>query len=93
MTKAKILTHAERLERTRQQMAAREAMKHGHGIMAEVTKDNVKAWQEYFSDTPAAPGAEEHQEHFGEHSCPMCGGELVRYEGCYRCKKCGWSKC
>ena len=28
-----------------------------------------------------------------EHICPMCGGELVRYEGCYRCKKCGWSKC
>ena len=90
MTKAKSLN---RLELTRQKMAAREAMKHGHGIMAEVTEDNVKAWQEYFSDTPAAPGAEEHQEHFDEHSCPMCGGELVRHEGCYRCKKCGWSKC
>lgn len=45
------------------------------------------------NEVPAALGAEEHQEHFNEQSCPMCGGELVRYEGCYRCKKCGWSKC
>ena len=45
-------------------------------------------------EVPAAPGAEEHQEPvFDEHHCPLCGGDLVRYEGCYRCKKCGWSKC
>ena len=46
-------------------------------------------------EVPAYPGAEEHQEPLldDEHSCPVCGGELVRYEGCYRCKKCGWSKC
>ena len=48
----------------------------------------------HMSEVPAAPGAEEHQEPLldDEHSCPICGGELVRYEGCYRCKKCGWSK-
>ena len=46
-------------------------------------------------EVPAYPGAEENQEPLldDEHSCPVCGGELVRYEGCYRCKKCGWSKC
>ena len=55
MMKAKTL---DRVELTRQKMAAREAMKYGHGIMAEVTKDNVKAWQDYFSDTPAYPGAQ-----------------------------------
>ena len=77
MTKAKTL---DRLELTRQKMAAREAQRHG-------------AWQEYFADTPAYPGAEEHQERLDENTCPLCGGELTRYEGCYRCKKCGWSKC
>ncbi|MBQ3646499.1 MAG: hypothetical protein IJP96_10285 [Synergistaceae bacterium] len=25
--------------------------------------------------------------------CPECGGKLERWESCYRCKKCGWSKC
>ena len=46
------------------------------------------------NDVPAAPGAEETQEHklHGD-LCPFCGGELTRFEGCYRCKKCGWSKC
>ena len=45
------------------------------------------------NEVPAVPGAEETQENFNEHSCPLCGGELMRFEGCYRCKKCGWSKC
>lgn len=45
-------------------------------------------------EVPAAPGALEHPEPvFDEHHCPLCGGELTRWEGCYRCKKCGWSKC
>ena len=45
-------------------------------------------------EVPAAPGAEAHPEPtFDEYLCPMCGGELTRWEGCYRCKKCGWSKC
>ena len=36
----------------------------------------------------------EHPEEFqNEHICPVCGGEVVPYECCYRCKKCGWSKC
>ena len=93
MTKARILSHEERLL-TRQKMAAREAMRHGHGITAEVTEDNVKAWQEYFSDTPAAPEVEDdEEEHVDENLCPYCGIELARYESCYRCNKCGWSKC
>lgn len=27
------------------------------------------------------------------HACPVCNSELIRYEGCYRCKKCGYSRC
>ena len=26
-------------------------------------------------------------------SCPNCGGDMVRQEGCVVCKNCGWSKC
>ena len=53
-------------------------------------KESIK----HAHEIPAAPGAEEHPEPvFDEHHCPMCGGELTRWEGCYRCKKCGWSKC
>ena len=45
-------------------------------------------------EVPAAPGVEANPEPvFDEHHCPLYGGDLVRYEGCYRCKKCGWSKC
>lgn len=45
-------------------------------------------------EVPAAPGALEHPEPvLDEHHCLLCGGELTRWEGCYRCKKCGWSKC
>ena len=46
-------------------------------------------------DVPAAPGAEEHPDPviLDPYHCPVCGGELTRFEGCYRCKKCGWSKC
>ena len=43
-------------------------------------------------EVPCAAGVEELPPD-DEHTCPVCGGELVRYEGCYRCKKCGWSKC
>ena len=25
--------------------------------------------------------------------CPECGGDLVKYDGCIRCKNCGYSKC
>lgn len=91
MPKAKPLN---RLELTRQKMAAREAMKHGHGIMAEVTKENVKAWQEYFSDTPAYSGAEEHQEQqlHGD-TCPICGRNTFIHEsGCVKCSSCNWTK-
>ncbi len=52
-------------------------------------------WLEDMEKVPAAPGAEETNAEIiddGEH-CPMCGGKLTRWEGCYRCTKCGWSKC
>ncbi len=70
MTKAKTL---DRLELTRRSMAAREALRHGHGIIAEVEDDE--------------------EEYADENLCPYCGIELVRYESCCRCRKCGWSKC
>ena len=43
----------------------------------------------------AAPGVEENPDpvQLDEYHCPVCDGELTRWEGCYRCKKCGWSKC
>ena len=25
--------------------------------------------------------------------CPQCGGDLVKFDGCTRCKNCGFSKC
>ena len=43
-------------------------------------------------EVPAFPGAEEHLEDEAN-ICPVCGGEVIRWEGCYRCKNCGWSKC
>lgn len=70
-------------------MAFKEAMKHA-------------------TDVPAYPGAEEHTEpqfhgekcpfnsekcSLNDKICPFCAGEMIRFEGCYRCKKCGWSKC
>ena len=64
----------DRIELTRRKMAFREAMRHGHGIMAEVTKDNVKVWQDYFGGVPAYPGAEEHTEpQFHGEKCPFHG--------------------
>ena len=45
-------------------------------------------------EVPAAPGVKDYPEPvFDDYHCPLCGGELTRWEGCYRCKKCGWSKC
>ncbi|MBR0094246.1 MAG: hypothetical protein IJP91_03110 [Synergistaceae bacterium] len=54
-----------------------------------------KEMMKHAHEVPAAPGVEEVDEKLldDEHHCPYCGGELVRYEGCFRCKKCGWSKC
>ena len=72
----------DRIELTRRKMAFKEAVKHA-------------------AEVPAYPGAEEHTEpqfhsekcSFNDNICPFCGGELIRFEGCYRCKKCGWNKC
>ena len=92
MTKAKPI---DRLELTRRKMEARKAQIQGHGLMAEVTKDNVKAWQDYFSDTPAYPGAEETMEQVLHGDlCPVCGrNTLIHESGCVKCFACNWSKC
>ncbi|MBR2208100.1 MAG: hypothetical protein IJ859_04745 [Synergistaceae bacterium] len=87
MPKAKSL---DRLELTRQKMQARERLKANAQVVIppEYTKENspfLKMREEMLK---------EHPELLDEaHTCPVCNGELVRYEGCYRCKKCGWSKC
>ncbi|MBR2207913.1 MAG: hypothetical protein IJ859_03795 [Synergistaceae bacterium] len=100
MPKAKTI---DRLELTRQKMAAREAMRQGHGLVCEVTPENLEEVQRQVlgytkENSPFLEMREEmlkeHPELLDEaHTCPICSGELVRYEGCYRCKKCGWSKC
>ena len=37
---------------------------------------------------------EEHEEHYGVSSCPMCGQMTLIHEGgCSRCPSCGWSAC
>ena len=92
----------DRLELTRQKMAAREAQRRGHGLVCEVTAENLEQVQKevlgYTKETsPFLKMVNEIKKENSEldeaHKCPVCGGELVRYEGCYRCKKCGWSKC
>ncbi len=46
------------------------------------------------NEVPTASSAGEHPESvFDENHCPYCDGDLMRFEGCYRCKKCGWSRC
>ena len=83
MPKAKTF---DRIELTRQKMAAREALKHCK------TNEEAKANSPFIKMREQM--MHEHPEEFqDEHSCPICGGELIRYEGCYRCKKCSWCKC
>ena len=81
MTKAKPL---DRLELTRKKMQMREEAKE-----QKYTRENspfLKMREEMIKENPEL--------YYDEaHTCPVCSGELVRYEGCYRCKKCGWSKC
>ena len=77
MPKAKTL---DRLELTRQKMLAREQLK------AKQNSPFLKMVAEMKQADPELAKDD-------AHSCPICGGELMRYEGCYRCKKCGWSKC
>ena len=67
-----------------------------HEERLEMTRRKMafKESMKHAHEVPAAPGALEHPEPvFDEHHCSLCGGELTRWEGCYRCKKCGWSKC
>ena len=100
MPKAKTI---DRIELTKRKMAAREAMRQGHGLMCEVTAENLEQVKKevlgYSKEN--SPFLKMREEMLREHpelrdearTCPVCNGELVRYEGCYRCKKCGWSKC
>lgn len=34
-----------------------------------------------------------HEELMKKETCPKCGGEAVRHEGCITCKSCGWGMC
>ncbi|MBR6901578.1 MAG: hypothetical protein IKN30_05905 [Synergistaceae bacterium] len=68
----------DRLELTRQKMQAREDLE------AKRKSPFLKMVAEMI---------QEHPELHNDFMCPICGGSLVRYEGCYRCKKCGWSRC
>lgn len=96
MPKAKVI---DRLELTRKKMQAREAMKQSqrnpaHEVIASydalidaAKKANsafLKMRDETLKENPSLDDF---------HRCPLCGGELARVESCYRCKKCGWSKC
>ena len=86
MPKAKTL---DRIELTRQKMQTRERMKANAQtvIPPEYTKENSPFLK------MVAEMKQENPELHNDFSCPICGGELTRYEGCYRCKKCGWSRC
>ena len=67
-----------------------------HEERLEMTRRKMafKESMKHAHGVPAVHGALEHPEPaFDEHHCPLCGGELTRWEGCYRCKECGWSKC
>ncbi|MBR1487192.1 MAG: hypothetical protein IJ597_08070 [Synergistaceae bacterium] len=98
MTKAKSL---DRLELTHQKMQARERIKANAQVVRPrefMPPEIPETDEEAKANSPFVKMREElireHPELLDEeHSCPVCGGELVRYEGCYRCKKCGWSKC
>ena len=102
MPKAKTI---DRIELTKQKMAAREAQRHGHGLVCEVTSENLEQVQKevlgYTKENSrflkmVAEMKKEHPELAAlddEHTCPVCGGEVIPYEGCYRCKKCGWARC
>ena len=52
-----------------------------------------KEAMKHAADTPAYPGAEEHQEPTYYDACPYCGGKLTHESGCVKCIACGWSKC
>ena len=46
----------------------------------------------HMNEVPAAPGVEDLPQR-KEHECPNCGSEMQRFEGCWRCPKCGVSLC
>lgn len=79
MPKAKQL---DRLELTRKKMQAREKFLTDKKTKAE--SPFIKMRNELLAENPELDDF---------HTCPSCGGQLIRWEGCYRCKKCGWSKC
>ncbi len=89
MPKAKTI---DRVELTKKKMAARERMKANAQTVRppEYTKENsrfLKMVAEMKQEHPELAALDD------EHTCPVCGGEVIPYEGCYRCKKCGWARC
>lgn len=86
MPKAKTI---DRLELTKQKMVAREAF-----VTGLYTKEDLeKKKNSHFLKMVAEMKQEHPEEAHNDYTCPMCGGEVIPYEGCYRCKKCGWARC
>lgn len=93
---AKIFSHEERLAITRRKMERLSEVEPRtlKDMLKRDVQGNEKAWQDYFSDTPAAPGAEEHQdEKFDGVHCPYCGSELRHEAGCLVCPNKCYSRC
>ena len=72
----------ERKERVAKEQSATEDQE----LYEKARSEYLKIRDEMIRENPALQLQE-------ENTCPICGCELVRYEGCYRCKKCGWSRC
>jgi len=88
MPKAKTI---DRLELTKQKMAAREAFVTGLCTKEDLEKKKNSRFLQMVAEMKQEQG--ELAALDDEHTCPVCGGEVIPYEGCYRCKKCGWARC
>ena len=77
MSTARVLTHEERLAMTQKNSGFLQKERDGKDL------------------PPVHQGVEEVNEKVldNKNCCPDCGGELVRFESCYRCPNCGYSKC
>jgi len=86
MPKAKSL---DRIELTKKKMQAREAF-----VSGLITKEDLEKKKNSSFLMIVAEMKQEHpEEAHNDFVCPNCGGEMIRSESCYRCKKCGWAKC
>ena len=79
----------DRVALTKQKMKARERIKtNAKAVIPEkYTKENSP-----FMKMVAEMRAED-PDGLPEGICPECGEEMARFEGCWRCKKCGTSLC